>query len=814
MDPKMQQQIDLEKECLALGRDRFLAQVDHLNHRGDSDCTKPAQGMVHRLLQPVADGIVAFRQEQAGRKVSVARQAITLTEALDEQELAYIILRRALSCVSRQTTLTSAALLVGTAILEEVQMKHWAEVDPEYYKTTMQASAKHKQAGGKRRAQRGMQRIRGVEMPNWTKDARVHVGAAMLNLLVDTTGMWQTPLKREGRKTVRYFLPTQALADWLSESLEQLAGMTPLRMPMVVCPAPWSNPHDGGYVTELGGQVSLVKTRNKGYINALESVDMPEVYDSINAMQSTAWRVNQQVLDVAKALWDTGATVGKLGHESLPPREPQSVPAIPAQWEGKVPEWREADMKGYKLWASKAAAVHDGNDRQVSRRVAAAATIGLADRFRAEDEIFYPHQLDFRGRAYPIPAYLSPQGADLSRGLLTFAEGKPITERGIYWLRVHIANTFGVDKVPFDERVAWTEENEEGLWDSAVDPLDPHALWRQADDPFQALAGCFELVRVLAGGPETLSHLPISMDGSCNGLQNFSSLLADEIGGTATNLVPSDRPQDIYRQVADVVARKISEAAVDLDENAVIFDGFITRALVKQPCMTYCYGATKAGMRSQLEDAIRRAGNPMEIETRRMWASTRYLAGVVYDAIGEVVIAACEAMDWLQSAASIVTKGNCPIHWTAPSGFPVLQEYRKLKGRKLKVHYGGQRIGIVLTDETGLDTRRQKAGIAPNFVHSLDASHMMSTVNWCSANGIEDFAMVHDSYGVHACHVDTMNAALRTAFVEMYKDNLLSEFADELQDQLTSDTKGTLPELPAMGDLDLEAVHESQYFFA
>jgi DNA-directed RNA polymerase len=63
------------------------------------------------------------------------------------------------------------------------------------------------------------------------------------------------------------------------------------------------------------------------------------------------------------------------------------------------------------------------------------------------ETFFLPHNLDFRGRTYVVPPHLSHLGNDLSRGLLIFAEKKPLGARGLWWLKVHLANLYGVDKV-------------------------------------------------------------------------------------------------------------------------------------------------------------------------------------------------------------------------------------------------------------------------------------------------------------------------------------------------------------------------------
>lgn len=84
--------------------------------------------------------------------------------------------------------------------------------------------------------------------------------------------------------------------------------------------------------------------------------------------------------------------------------------------------------------------------------------------------------MDFRGRAYPIPPHLTHIGDDLSRGLLLFAEAKPLGERGLRWLKIHLANLCGFDKGSFDERVRFVEDNLANIYDSAERPLEVSPL--------------------------------------------------------------------------------------------------------------------------------------------------------------------------------------------------------------------------------------------------------------------------------------------------------------------------------------------------
>ena len=99
------------------------------------------------------------------------------------------------------------------------------------------------------------------------------------------------------------------------------------------------------------------------------------------------------------------------------------------------------------------------------------------------DTFYLPHNVDFRGRAYLIPPHLSHIGNDLSHSLLVFDEAKPLGERGLRWLKIHLANLYGFDKASFDERVQFVHDHLEEIYDSAERPLEGKRWWTQADDP-------------------------------------------------------------------------------------------------------------------------------------------------------------------------------------------------------------------------------------------------------------------------------------------------------------------------------------------
>jgi DNA-directed RNA polymerase len=195
------------------------------------------------------------------------------------------------------------------------------------------------------------------------------------------------------------------------------------------------------------------------------------------------------------------------------------------------------------------------------------------------------------------------------------------------------------------------------------------------------------------------------------------------------------------------------------------------------------------------------------------------MAGVIWKSIGETVIAAKDAMAFLRDVSKLASEADVPVRWTTPLGLPIVQKYMGSTVHAVKVHYEGQRLQLEIQEDTKeIDKRRQAAGVAPNFIHSLDSAHLMATVNVGLENDLTHWAVIHDSFGVHAADVDVLHACIREAFIEQYTPNVLQRFRDEIVEQFLGAGKPNLvsriPPVPQQGTLDIHAVRESAYFFA
>ncbi len=291
-------------------------------------------------------------------------------------------------------------------------------------------------------------------------------------------------------------------------------------------------------------------------------------------------------------------------------------------------------------------------------------------------------------------------------------------------------------------------------------------------------------------------------------------MLRDPVGGKATNLTPEDVPQDIYQTVADVVLTKVNEdAIIGVPYAQAWLDFGIDRKITKRPVMVVPYGGTRYSCREYVEEAMHDrilagAHNPFN---EQIYEASLYLSHHVWEAIGEVVVAARDAMAWLRDIGREMSTRNLPITWQTPTNFVVNQVYKSMKGRRVTTHIDNVLIKPSVLEETDrIDKRRATNGLSPNFVHSMDASALTLTINQCILEGISDFAVVHDSYGVHANHTPRMAEAIRESFHKMYS-------SESVLDILHDNVYNVIPNIgdpPAQGSLDINGVLQSKYFFS
>ncbi|PFH38327.1 DNA-dependent RNA polymerase [Besnoitia besnoiti] len=579
----------------------------------------------------------------------------------------------------------------------------------------------------------------------------------------------------------------------------------------------------------------------------------------VSALGSQPWRINKDVLSVMEAAWERGLELGR-----LPSRDSSALEEEILRLKQLDSEPRRAGLSAADASAASIRLRHllQQAAKLQSERPSFLLKLQVARCFQNVQALYFPHNIDFRGRCYPLPPHLNHMGDDVCRSLLVFAQPKPLGPTGLGWLKVHVANLFGVNKLSFADRQAWVDSRLDDFIQVANDPLHPRSLQilgQEADDPWQALGAILELKKVVdhgvADSAQFLSSLPIHQDGSCNGLQHYAALGRDRRGGEAVNLVGGAKPQDVYTFVLEVVKMRVfADAAAQsvspdgrqpLEKTLaalLIQHNLLQRKVVKQTVMTICYGVTAVGARDQvtrqLEDLI---GETVDAATLKSLGV--YLARVVLSSIGEVFESAMRLKKWLDEVSKMLNRLGLPVSWFLPLiHFGAEQPYRSGKALEVKTVFQTH-IVRVAGEDTPTSASKQRLGFPPNFIHSLDATHMMLTARRClmpnppplvppyfadlpalpalaeiDAASREQtwapmaFAAVHDSYWTLAGDVDRMRRILRQEFVRLYSQPILEEFYEGLRARLGRVAED-LPPPPTKGSLDITEVLNSDYFF-
>lgn len=244
----------------------------------------------------------------------------------------------------------------------------------------------------------------------------------------------------------------------------------------------------------------------------------------------------------------------------------------------------------------------------------------------------------------------------------------------------------------------------------------------------------------------------------------------------AVNLLPSDVPQDVYRRVVDIVESIRQRDAAKGLKVAQELEGFIQRKVIKQTVMTTVYGVTRYGARQQIARQLEAKGYPEE----EIWRAAQYLVGKTFESIGRMFNKSRLIQDWFNSCAFIIaSRCKQPVSWVTPLGFPVSQPYTQpnlVSANRLISHTIEMEVPIYNDPLSGLNAPKQKTAFPPNYIHSLDSSHMMLTSLYCQRQGIA-FVSVHDCYWTHPNTVGVMNRICREQFVALHSVPLLEDLS-------------------------------------
>ena len=664
---------------------------------------------------------------------------------------------------------------IGKAIEDECHMRHYEKVCPGLLKT-LKDNYWHEAIGTQQKVTviRTLMSRYDIEHWNtWSRSVRVRLGAWLLDCIMNVSGWFVTHSDRRGRKTYNLVAPTAEFLEIKDQIIKESELFAPLAWPMLIEPNDWSNERCGGYLlNEVMKGHPMVRRGDSHRIQG----DTP--INFLNRIQKVGYRLNPFTVQVAEELFDKGRSVGKF------------IPIVEIPLPPKPPDI--ADNKdSRKAYRRAAAEVMNKNAHAFRRSCRTRMTMEAVKRFK-DREFFIPWSFDYRGRAYPIPAFLTPQDTDYGKSLLNFANEAPIEGDAAEWLAFQVATTYGKDKDTWEERQEWVINNTTLIARIAEDPIGCLSEWEAAEEPWQFLAACEEYYNCIIMRRRRYTCLPVAIDATCSGLQILAGLARDKSTATLVNVIGSDRPQDAYKAVAEYSKPKIPEK----------LRPYWDRKSVKRSVMTIPYNAKPFSNRTYIRDALKDKG--IEIDQEDLTQTVKAVRG----AMDTIVPGPMSVMKWIEKEVSAIIKSGrkkanvVELEWTTPSGFVVTQRLMKRNVQQLRLQLLGEcRINLTTDDDEKVSIVRHKAATAPNLIHSLDASLLQMASEEFDA----PLATIHDSVLCRATDMTRLSTLVRETYMKLFANK------DYLTDFATAIGAKTLP--PIIGDLEPEAVIESTYFF-
>ena len=774
---EIDEQIKFEREAIALGLQRLYKNTHDLEDKSYASASvygnASIDALLPKLVQYIEDTTHNRLKRGTGHQFQLIKSYVVQLEPLAVATIALkITFDKVFSYKDKANQLVNVCDTIGAGVENECQMRHYETVAPGLL-TSLKKNYWHKSIGTQQKLtviKTLMNRHDNIpKWETWGRDNRVKLGGWLLDCIMQVSGWFEKHIERDRNRKTQFVVPTAYFMDIKDALMKEAELFSPLAWPMLIPPNDWSNEQAGGYVlNEVMNGHKLVRRGHGGCIQGERPLEF------LNKIQKVAYCLNPFIVRVAEELDEKGVQVGKF----LPVVE-HPLPPKPVD----IAENREAR----KTYRREAAEVRNRQANEFRKSCRTRMTMEAVKRFKGREKFYIPWSFDYRGRAYPIPAFLTPQDTDFGKSLLRSYEEAFMTPEAEDWLAFQVATTWGLDKAPMSERLAWVKANSTFIKRIVLNPIGCLPEWEVADEPWQFLAACEEYYHCVLACDRQFTGLFVATDATCSGLQILAGLARDRSTAKLVNVLPSDKPQDAYKVVAET-AKPYCPASIR---------EHLDRKVVKRVVMTIPYNAKPYSNRGYIKDALKEKG--IEIEKEDLTKTVK----AVRDAMEEVVPGPMAVMSWIESEVSkAIDNGKTELTWTTPSGFIVTQRLMKKEKVTVKLQLLGRcELEVAVDDTKEVDKQHHKNATAPNLIHSLDASLLhLSVLRFNSP-----IALIHDSVLCRATDMSTLSTLVRETYMHLFAEHdYLLDFASQI---------GAETDPPIIGDLEPESVIESTYFF-
>ena len=776
---QIEEQVNLERDAIASGLKKLRDQTKKLESQSYASAAIYGVASIDTMLPVVIKEIedtVDYRiYRQAGKSYSEIMQYLRDLEPMAAAAIGCkVLFDRVFSYDKKGNYLGSIAVTIGQALENECQMRHYQTVAPGLLHT-LQKNYYHSSQGTQQKLVviRTLMNRYDIEKWNpWGNAVRAKLGGWLIDCICKSTGWFTTAKTREGNKTPTVVAPTPEFLKIKDQVIANSELFAPEAWPMLIEPNDWTESRSGGYLlNEVMRGHPMVRIKSDHHL-----VQGENPYKFLNKIQKVGLRINPDIMDVAEQLYEKGRKVGKF------------IPVWSEEPEPSKPPDIDTNKQARKDYCRRKAEWHNRLNDNAKKSVRTRKVMEMAKRFKDKEKFFLPWSFDYRGRAYPIPAFLTPQETDFGKSLLLFAESAFMTPDAEQWLAFQVATTYGLDKATMQERQSWVNDNHELITLIAENPIDNIHLWEKTDEPWQFLAACCEYYRCCISCEQQHTSLPVATDATCSGLQILAGLARDKSTAALVNVLPSDKPQDAYKAVAELAKPKVPERLKE----------YMTRKIAKRLVMTIPYNAKFKSNWGYVKEAFKEEYGlePTKDEITQVTHALR-------EAVFTIFPGPTAVMEWINNeVVKAIKRGDELIQWVTPSGFIATQRFYKLEMKQLDLQLLGRvRINVAVGETDKVDLNHHRNATSPNLIHSLDASLLHLAVLRFDA----PIALIHDSVLCRATDMGDLSTLVRETYMHLFAEHdYLTSFAAQI---------GAIEEPPIIGDLEPSSVVESTYFF-
>ena len=768
--------MELEREQIRQGLKQLHDNQRKLEDKEYASASVYGVASIEQLLPLVVGRIQATTNRIKEGKTGVAFREIQQYLADIEPEAAAAIackvtFDKVFSNKAKANQVQNVTDAIGQAVENECMMRHYERKVPGLLHT-LKENYFHRSIGTHQKVKVITTLMHRYDVPHWEcwgRTNRIKLGGWLIDCIIDASGWFTKEVRREGRKTHTFIIPSTHFLSIKEEVMATAELFSPLAWPMLIEPNDWTNERQGGYLlNEVMRGYDMVRRGDPTRIQGETPIDF------LNKIQKVGYTLNPFIVGVAETLLERGEQVGK-----FVPIVELPLPPKPAD----IAENKEARHD----YNRKAAEVHNTNAQAFQRSCRTRMTMNAVKVFKDKEKFFIPWSFDYRGRAYPIPAFLTPQDTDFGKSLLKFHEQSFMTPEAEDWLAFQVATTYGKDKDTIQDRIAWTESNRSLIASIAKDPLGYLHEWEVADEPWTFLAACDEYYHCIIKCDRHYTNLPVAVDATCSGLQILAGLARDASTAALVNVLPSDKPQDAYKVIAEQAKPNVPEC----------IQPYMDRKTTKRTVMTVPYNAKPYSNRGYIREALKEKG--VEVEKDDLTATVK----AVRDAMNVIVPGPMKVMKWIESeVAAAIDRGASELQWVTPSGFVVTQKLMKKKVQEIELQLLGRcKIKVATEDGDKVDRAHHKNATAPNLIHSLDASLLHLSALRFNA----PISLIHDSVLCRATDMSVLSTIVRETYMHLFAEHdYLTTFAHHI---------GAETEPPIIDTLKPAKVIDSTYFF-